>query len=198
MSLFTDDPANGKTELPYRARYKVLFDGSHSELKLILLKFLAALNVQYLDSDEEDSHFRWNSIEERWELSAILQEDLELSLAIYWSSADRSSVDVTFDLDSPTPIEIPIDGLFFEPAQTVFPSIRLVYNFLHSSKITTTNPREISDFPANRQWLKEHRAKYRGKWVALQKGHLLAEAPSANELIQKLDSIQHVLLTAVY
>ncbi|WP_310485160.1 hypothetical protein [Chamaesiphon sp. VAR_48_metabat_403] len=198
MNLFADVPENGKTDLPYRARYKVLFDGSQSELKSILLKFLSELNAQYLDSDEDDSHFRWNPIEDQWELSAILQEDLELSLSIYWSSINNSPVEVTFDLDSPTPIEIPIEGLFFEPAKTVFPSIRLVYNFLYRSKITTTKPREISDFPANRQWLKDHRLQYRGKWVALQEGHLLAEAPSANELLQKLDSIQHVLLTAVY
>jgi hypothetical protein len=198
MSLFTDMPENSKTELPYRARYKVLFDGSQSELKPSLLKFLSELNAQYLDSDEDDSPFRWNPIEDRWELSAILQEDLELLLSIYWSSIDNSPVEITFDLDSPTPIEIPIEGLFFDPAKTFFPTIRLVYNFLHRSKITTTNPSKVSDFPANRQWLKEHRLQYRGKWVALQKGHLLAEAPSANELIQKLDSIQHVLLTAVY
>jgi hypothetical protein len=198
MSLFTDVPENGNTELPYRARYKVLFDGSQSDLKPILLELGSELNVRYIDSDEDNSPFRWNPIEARWELLAILQEDLELSLSIYWPSADISPIDVTFDLDSPTPIEIPIDGLFFITAQTVFPTIRLVYNFLHKQKITATNPRRISDFPANRQWLKEHRLQYRGKWVALQEGHLLAEAPSANELLQKLDSIQHVLLTAVY
>lgn len=198
MNLFTEISENGKAELPYRARYKVLFEGSQSELKLILLKLLAQLNVKYLDSGEDDSLFHWNSIESRWELSAILQGDLELSLSIYWSSIDRSPVEVTFDLDSPTPIEVPIDELFFTPTQTVFPTIRLVYNFLHRSKITTTKPREISDFPVNRQWLKDHRLQYQGKWVALKEGHLLAEAPSANELIQKLDSIQHVLVTAVY
>jgi hypothetical protein len=198
MNLFTDGSENGNTALPYRARYKVLFDGSESELKLRLMKFLSELNVKYLDSVEDDSPFLCNPIESRWELSAILPGDLELSLSIYWLSIDRSPVEVTFDLDSPTPIEIPIDGLFFTPAQTVFPTIRLVYNFLHRSKITTTKPHEISDFPVNRQWLKDHRLQYRGKWVALKKGHLLAEAPSANELIQKLDSIQHVLVTAVY
>jgi hypothetical protein len=198
MSLFTDVRENSQMELPYRARYKVLFDGSQSELKPILLKFLSELNAQYLDADEADSPFRWNPIEDRWELSAILHEDLELSLSIYWSSIDCSPVEVIFDLDSPTPIEIPIDGLFFAPAQAVFPTIRLVYNFLHRSKITTTKTLKISDFPANRQWLNDHRLQYRGKWVALQEGHLLAEAPSASELLQKMDSIQHVLLTAVY
>lgn len=198
MSLFTDVPENSKMELPYRARYKVLFSGTQSDLKPILLEFLSEINAQYLDSDEEESHFRWNPIEDRWELSATLQEDLELSLSIYWSLTDNSPVEVTFDLDSPTPIEIPIEGLFFEPAKTFFPTLQLVYNFIRRAKITTTKPREISDFPANRQWLKDHRLQYRGKWVALQEGHLLAEAPSANELIQKLDSIQHVLLTAVY
>ena len=198
MSLFIDVRENSKTELPYRARYKVLFNGSQTDLKPILLKFLSELNVQYLDSDEAYSPFRWNPIEDRWELSAILQEYLELSLSIYWLSTDSSPVEVIFDLDSSTPIEIPIDGLFFAPAQAVFPTIRLVYNFLHRSKITITKTQEISDFPANRQWLNAHRLQYRGKWVALQEGHLLAEAPSANELIQKLDSIQHILLTAVY
>jgi hypothetical protein len=198
MNLFTEVSENGRTELPYRARYKVLFDGSQSDLKPFLLELRSKLNVRHIDSDKDNSPFRWNSIENRYELSTILQQYLELSLSIYWSSADSSPIDVTFDLDSPTPIEIPIDGIFFTTAQTVFPTIRLVYNFLHKQKITVTNPRETSDFPANRKWLKEHRLQYQGKWVALQAGHLLAEAPSANELIQKLDSIQHVLLTAVY
>lgn len=196
MSIFTDVSENGMTELPYRARYKVLFDGDRSDLKPLLLVLLLKLNVRHID--EDDRSFRWNPIEARWELSAILKQDLELSLAIYWSSADSSPIEVTFDLDSQTPIDISIDELFFTTAQTVFPTIRLVYNFLHEQKVTATDPREISDFPANRKWLKEHRLQYRGKWVALQKGHLLAEAPSANELLQKLDSIQHVLLTAVY
>lgn len=198
MNLFIDTPENGEAELPYRARYKVLVDGHQSELELLLLKLLAQLDARYADADAEANPVRWHPIESQWRLAAILSGDLELSLSIYWSSTDVSPVEVTFDLDSQTPIEIPIDDLFFTPAQAVFPTIRLVYNFLHRSKITTTEPSEISDFPANRQWLKDHRLQYRGKWVALQKGHLLAEAPSANELIQKLDSVQHILLTSVY
>jgi hypothetical protein len=62
MNLFTETPENGKAELPYRVRYKVLFDGSQSELELLLLKFLSQLDAQYLDSDEDTSPFRWNPI----------------------------------------------------------------------------------------------------------------------------------------
>jgi hypothetical protein len=199
MSLFTEITATDKTEIPYRARYKALFDGSQSELKQILLEFLTELDAQYLDLDDEDNQpFRWNPIDNQCEISAILQDDLELSLFAYWSIDEHQSIEVTFDLDSPNPIEISIDGVFLEPAKNFFPQIRLVYNYLHKPKITVANTLVKSDFVANRQWLQDHRLDYRGKWVALQEGHLLAEAPSAHELIQKIGSTQHVLLTAVY
>jgi hypothetical protein len=199
MSLFTEITAIDKTEIPYRARYKILFEGSPSELKQVLLKFLAELNVQYLDPDNEDNQpFRWNPLDNRCELSAILQGDLELLLVAYWSVDEHQPIEVTFDLDSPTSIETSIDAVFLEPAKMVFPQIRLVYNYLHKPKITVANTSVKSDFAANRQWLQIHRLEYRGKWVALQEGNLVAEALSANELIQKIGSAQHVLLTAVY
>jgi hypothetical protein len=197
MSLFTEITAIGKTEIPYRARYKVLFDGSQFELKQILLKFLAELDAQYLDL-EDNQPFRWNPIDNRCELSAILQDDIELSLFVYWSVDEHQPIEVTFDLDSPTPIELSIDAVFLEPAKIALPKIRLVYNYLHKPKITVASTSVKSDCTANRQWLQTHRLEYRGKWVALQEGTLLAEASSANELIQKIGSTQHVLLTAVY
>jgi hypothetical protein len=199
MSLFTEITAIGKTEIPYRARYKVLFDGSQPELKQVLLKFLAELDAQYLDLNDEDNQpFRWNPIDNRCELSAILQDDLELSLFVYWSVDEHQPIGVTFDLDSPTPIELSIDAVFLEPAKIAFPKIRLVYNYLNKPKITVANTSVKSDFAANRQWLQTHRLEYQGKWVALLEGTLLAEASSANELIQKIGSTQNVLLTAVY
>jgi hypothetical protein len=51
---------------------------------------------------------------------------------------------------------------------------------------------------ANRDWLKVHRDKYRGKWIGLQNGNLLRSADSIDELMHGMDSSRDVLITRVY
>lgn len=48
---------------------------------------------------------------------------------------------------------------------------------------------------ANREWLKSHRAEYRGSWIALRNGELLATATSLDELIRRVGDTANVLLT---
>ncbi len=48
---------------------------------------------------------------------------------------------------------------------------------------------------ANREWLKVHSGEYRGRWVAIRAGELLAAARSLGELREHLVSTEGVLLT---
>lgn len=49
----------------------------------------------------------------------------------------------------------------------------------------------------NHTWLREHADEYRGQWVALRDGDLLAAAPTANGAWERLESKENVLLTRV-
>jgi len=49
---------------------------------------------------------------------------------------------------------------------------------------------------ANQKWLREHAGEYTGKWVAVKDGQLLGAAASLRHLVDQLDNIDGVLLTA--
>ena len=48
---------------------------------------------------------------------------------------------------------------------------------------------------ANRQWLNAHRQEYRGQWIALRNGKLLANAPTLTDLEQKIGRTAGALVT---
>jgi hypothetical protein len=50
---------------------------------------------------------------------------------------------------------------------------------------------------ANRNWLKEHVQRYKGRWVALQNGELKGVANSLEELVTQLGDTKGILLTRV-
>ena len=50
---------------------------------------------------------------------------------------------------------------------------------------------------ANRVWLSSHADEYRGQWVALQEGELLAFAATVGALRSQLDSVGGVMITKV-
>ena len=181
--------------VPYRARHKADFSGDRFQLEQILGECLDHLQAIPIDEGET---IRFNPIENRYELAALLQQDLEFYLLIYWSMAEQETIAVTFDLDSPTPIEIPIVDQFFSVAQAYFPRLRLVYNHLDRPKVKVQNSQAKSDWPKNYQWLTDHRHQYRGRWVALHQGKLIADGSSLQDLIPKLESPENLLLTAVY
>lgn len=194
--MFSESSSSYDSNLvPYRARYKANFVGSQDELPEVLLELLEELDAILID---EEDLIRFNPSTERYELAAVLNADLEFSLLVYWSDANTTSIEVTFDLDSPSPIEISIDDVFLSPAQAYFPDIRQVYNFLTRPKVTTKKSEHRTDILKNQQWIKDHRQEYRGRWVALQDGELLADADSAKELLQKVAPTENTLLTAIY
>lgn len=49
----------------------------------------------------------------------------------------------------------------------------------------------------NQIWLREHADEYKGQWVALRDGDLLGAAPTADEVWERLESRENVLLTKV-
>lgn len=52
-----------------------------------------------------------------------------------------------------------------------------------------------STLVANREWLKENRAAYRGQWIALQNGNLIATGSSLDDLKSRVSESSNVLLT---
>ncbi len=50
---------------------------------------------------------------------------------------------------------------------------------------------------ANRDWLKEHRQEYQGRWIALRSGELADTANSLDELVGQVGETQGVLLTKI-
>jgi hypothetical protein len=182
-------------QIPYRARYKAFFEGSQEELRKILLNLLEDLEADFIDDEEI---IRLNPLEDRYELEAVLNEDLEFSLLIYWSNNAQTPIEVTFDLDSPAPIEIPIDDQFLNPAKTHFPNMRLIYNFLDRPKVTVHKSENRLNVLKNQQWIKTHRQEYKGRWVALRDGELLADTNSVDELLQQVSSPENTLLTVIF
>lgn len=54
------------------------------------------------------------------------------------------------------------------------------------------------DLRANRDWIMQHADEYRGKWIALRNGQLLATADSFGALADRFDSPQGILLTRIF
>ena len=46
----------------------------------------------------------------------------------------------------------------------------------------------MQDFPLNMEWLRQHRNEYRGEWVALHKGRLIAHSKDGAELDKAIDA----------
>jgi hypothetical protein len=194
--MFTQQPTDyTAAQIPYRARYKVSFEGSQEELRKILLNLLENLDANFIDDKEI---IRLNPLEDRHELEAVLSEDLEFSLLVYWSNDTQRPIEVTFDLDSPAPIEIPIDDQFLNPAKIYFPNMRLIYNFLERPKVTVHKSENRLNILKNQQWIKTHRQEYKGRWVALRDGELLADTNSVDELLQQVSSPENTLLTVIF
>jgi hypothetical protein len=66
--------------------------------------------------------------------------------------------------------------------------------FAPASPATKTLPPNPT-LKANREWLKLHRSEYRGQWIAVRNGELLATATSLEELIGRVGDTTNVLLT---
>jgi len=194
--MFTQQiPDQTISQIPYRVRYKASFEGSQSELETAILDCLEKLDATLIDVEEPIRH---NPIENRYELAAILNKDLEFSLLIYWANNGQIPISITFDLDSPVAIEIPVNDQFLNLAKPYFPTMKIVYSFLNRPKVIIRKSKNPQDTLKNHQWIKEHRQEYRGRWVSLKAGELLADGASSHELLQRVKPNETTLLTVVY
>lgn len=64
-----------------------------------------------------------------------------------------------------------------------------------SARSSTRTLPPNSTLKANREWLKSHRSEYRGQWIALRNGQLLATAASLEDLTNQVGDITNALLT---
>jgi hypothetical protein len=69
-------------------------------------------------------------------------------------------------------------------------------NILAPPKITRRVASNSSQRP-NKDWLNNNENQYRGKWVALRNGELLATANTIDDLLPQIESREGVLLTIV-
>lgn len=64
-------------------------------------------------------------------------------------------------------------------------------------RVLKTDLPPIQSLKANREWIRSHAVEYRGQWVALQEGRLIASASSVRELKAQAESLEGLLITKV-
>lgn len=83
----------------------------------------------------------------------------------------------------------------------LFPADALLAQYayiLGPPKIIAAVPYTKQDWDANRRWLKQNGAHYRGQWVALNNGQLVGAAPSPKQLAEEIGDLSNFLLTIAY
>lgn len=78
------------------------------------------------------------------------------------------------------------------------PEIAKANRILRPPRVVPASGRKV-DVQANRAWLLEHRDEYKGRWVALLDGQLLADSASVDSLIENVGQVKGtgILLTWV-
>lgn len=67
-------------------------------------------------------------------------------------------------------------------------------------KITSVKRNPPPDRQANRNWIEQNRTEYRGRWVALKNGQLLADGKNIDDLVSQVGSLKNtgIFVTAIY
>lgn len=71
-------------------------------------------------------------------------------------------------------------------------------HILAPPKVTVERRLLDRDPEVNQNWIKQNRTQYRGQWVALRHGKMLASASSIERLVEQLSDKKDVFLTAIY
>jgi len=76
---------------------------------------------------------------------------------------------------------------------------KLAY-LLAPSVVTVDRNPPSTDRQANRDWIEFHRMQYRGRWIALKDGKLLADGKNIDEIAEQLGEIRNkgIFVTALY
>ena len=76
-------------------------------------------------------------------------------------------------------------------------SLQKMNRLLGPPRVLKTNLPPIPSLKANREWIRTHTVEYRGQWVALQEGKLVASASSVRGLKAQVESLEDLLITKV-
>ena len=76
---------------------------------------------------------------------------------------------------------------------------KLAY-LLAPSVVTVDRNPPSTDRQANRNWIKQNRMQYRGRWIALKDGKLLADGKNIDEIAEQLGDLRNkgIFVTALY
>lgn len=93
--------------------------------------------------------------------------------------------------------KIATEGLQYYPEDALLKKYAYV---LAPSKVTTVNAGGHPEVRANREWMQKHRQQYRGHWVALKNGQLLAFGKDHDDVIEQVGDIKNkdILVTPIY
>jgi len=78
------------------------------------------------------------------------------------------------------------------------PELQKMSHILAPPRVVKVDLPPVSSARANLTWLRAHADEYKGQWVALRDGSLLATAATADELKARLESTDGILLTRVF
>lgn len=78
------------------------------------------------------------------------------------------------------------------------PALQKMARILAPPRVVEIEKPSTTSVRANQAWLRTHADRYKGQWVALRDGALLASAETARELKWRLESTDGVMLTRVF
>jgi hypothetical protein len=76
-------------------------------------------------------------------------------------------------------------------------NLQKMNRLLGPPRVLKTNLPPIPSLKANTEWIHTHAVEYRGQWVALQEGRLIASASRVRELKAQAESLEGLLITKV-
>jgi len=84
----------------------------------------------------------------------------------------------------------------------VYPDHEILKKYAHILappvvKVVPSSPEKRQAIIADREWMDKNRLKYRGRWVALLSGKLLADGASVDELVAQLGDLKGIFFTKV-
>jgi hypothetical protein len=78
------------------------------------------------------------------------------------------------------------------------PALRRMYQFLRAPQVLNADLPPVPSLKANRHWMQTHATKYRGQWVALKDGGLVASAPTVYELKARVGDLEDHFITRIF
>lgn len=71
---------------------------------------------------------------------------------------------------------------------------------LAPTKVTSVDRGGHPEIGADHEWMKKNRLEYRGRWVAIKNGQLLASGKNLDEIVEQIGEIKNtgILVTAIY